>query len=325
MELESSPSEFSDPRLSPTNPQISLICPVFNEDETLPNFVEQVMADLTDSSFSFELLFVDDGSADRSWQVIVDLANKHPNIRGLRLARNVGKEAALVAGLEHARGDAHIPIDVDLQDPPHLIPLLVDKWHEGALHVVARRSSRGDSLLRNASSSLYYTFSNWLTAGAMQRNVGDFRLLDKSKSEQFLLFREKRRVNKEIFALLGSQPEEVNFVRPRSSRTAPPRQSVAKLLDLTLVTLAGSSRRLARLGLLLGFSGLLLTLATGLVVTILWANDFLDVPGQATTIMVALVIVAAQVGATSVIVLVLSEILDEVKGRPLFIKAEEIP
>lgn len=306
------------------NPTISLICPVYNEAGLIGPFLEAVSAELNHARFTYELIFVDDGSQDRTWSEVTFLAEAHSNVRGIRLARNVGKECALVAGLSHATGRAHIPIDVDLQDPPKTIHDLVAAWENGSPHVVAQRSLRGDSPFRNAASIFYHRAMAWLTFGATRKDVGDFRLLDEKTTARFLLFREKRRVNKQLFQLAAPTPTSIPYDRPAASREGPPRQSFSKLADLGIASLGGNTRRLAGWGTIIGLASQIIAILLSLILAYLWWIDLIEVPGQATTLMVGIVIVGSQVLLTSFVVLVLAEILEEVKDRPLYLVAETV-
>lgn len=301
---------------------ISLICPVFNEEGMIEQFVDAVRSVLIGGSVDYEVLFVDDGSDDDSWEMICGLAKKYPEIRGLRLAQNVGKELALSAGISSARGQAHIPIDVDLQDPPDLIPAMVSRWQEGALHVVARRADRSDASHRRIASDVYFRVMGWLTGGAMRPGIGDFRLLDASLSDRYLLFGERRKVNKQIFSLLGPTPVEVNYVRPAGARRGMSRQTLAKLLDLAVASIGSNTRRLAMVGFVIGVAGQIIGGLLAVCVVAAWLVGLLEIPGQATTIMVGVIVLAFQTSLFSLVILVLSEVLEESKNRPRYFVRE---
>lgn len=298
-------------------PLLSLVCPVYNEATQIPFFVSSVREELQSLPYSFELVFVDDGSTDETWKVIQAQREDFKQIRSIRLARNYGKETALTAGLSWAEGRAHIPIDVDLQDPLDLIPKMVESWLGGYKHVVARRESRADGLLRNFASLSFHNLVFWLSDGAVPKNVGDFRLLDRSLTNRFLKFPEKRRVNKVLFSLVGGPTDVLGFRRPPGPREAT-RMSAEKLRLIATDAITSNTDRLASLGLsvgLLAFLGLF-PIGTGLV--LIWGLGFLEVPGQATTLMVGAVLFSAQAVGFSFITLVLAQLLSETKLRPAY-------
>lgn len=302
---------------------ISLICPVYNEADLIRTFFCAVRDELQNARFSYELIFVDDGSQDETWTEISNLTESNSNVRGIRLTRNFGKEAALVAGLSRATGRAHIPIDVDLQDPPETIHDLVAAWEGGSEHAVAKRVVRRDSFFRTALSKFYHHSMGWLTFGDSGEDVGDFRLIDEKVSTRFLQLTEKRRVNKQLFSLASPVTASIPYVRPAPARKGSARQSFLKLADLSVASVGGNTRRLAGWGVAIGLSSQILTMLLALVLVYLWWIKIIEIPGQATTLAVGVGIIGSQVFLASFIVLVLAEILEEVKNRPLFLVAEE--
>src|SRR5688572_20445986 len=160
-------------------PDISLIVPVLNEERSIRPFLERTIPILNGTSLSWEVLFVNDGSTDNTLQEIRAARTLHPQVRALDLSRNFGKELALCAGLDHARGRAVIPIDVDLQDPPELIPEMIALWREGYEVVQARRNDRSsDGWFKRTSANWFYRVMGRLSRVPIPQHVGDFRLLD---------------------------------------------------------------------------------------------------------------------------------------------------
>lgn len=304
--------------------RVSVICPVYNEEDQIVPFVDAVRSVLDIQPVTFEILFVDDGSSDNTWDVIANVARGDSRVTGIRLAKNVGKEAALTAGLASATGNAHIPMDVDLQDPPEVLPQMIRLWLDGAKHVVARRADRDDGFLRDALSKGFFSALNWLSFGQIPRNVGDYRLLDGELTQNFLKFPEKRRVNKALFALLGATPVEVQYARPKSARRGEPRQSTRKLVDLVVVSASSYSDRfaLATLKVALVALGMFFPLAMG--ITFFWLAGVIAIPGQATVLMVGLVIACLITIFGSLNLLIASEVLSEVKRRPLYIVEDRL-
>jgi len=160
--------------------KISLVVPVFNEELAIPLFYESVRAEASLQSCVVELVFINDGSTDQTEQVVRALIEVDSEVFLVNLSRNFGKEAALLAGLEYASGEAVIPVDVDLQDPISVIPRLISKWQQGADVVLAKRHDRSaDSLVKRHAASMFYRVLNLIGNVRLEENVGDFRLLDR--------------------------------------------------------------------------------------------------------------------------------------------------
>ena len=160
--------------------KISLIVPVFNEEQSINLFYQAVRRELLLGDAEVEIVFINDGSSDRTAEQAAALAQADDQVMLINFSRNFGKEPALFAGLEHASGDAVIPMDVDLQDPISVIPLLVEQWQKGADVVLAKRRNRDvDGYLRRHSASIFYHVLNRIAYTRIEENVGDFRLMDR--------------------------------------------------------------------------------------------------------------------------------------------------
>ena len=314
-------SGFND---GPPSCEVSLICPVFNEESLVEVFLRNSREILRESCDSFEIIFVDDGSTDGTWETIQQLTRSHREVRAVKLARNYGKEIALTAGLAHARGSAHIPIDVDFQDPLYLIPSLVDGWRQGFDQVIPRRAGRHEGGLRKFGAKIFYGLVGWLTSHSTPEEVGDFRLLDSKITSRFLEYRESRRVNKVIFGQLGGSQKFVDFVRPAGSRQESGGQSFGKLLDLGLAAVSSNSIRLSRLVLMIGLIGLVLGIAVAMGVLVAWWAGIIEVPGQATVLMVGTIIVSVQLIASSFLGIMVAETLQQSQNRPMYFVDEVI-
>lgn len=159
---------------------LSLVVPVFNEEATIPIFYETVRRELVFSDYDVEIVFINDGSRDKTEEFISDLAKKDPLVKAFSFTRNFGKEPALFCGLEQASGDAVIPIDVDLQDPVNVIPKLVSKREEGFDVVLAKRADRSsDTWIKRKTAEWFYRLHNAISTNHIEPNVGDFRLLSR--------------------------------------------------------------------------------------------------------------------------------------------------
>lgn len=172
--------------------KISLVVPVYNEEDAIPIFYRAVREYDALNQFDVEIVFINDGSRDNTENIINALATADPLVKSLSFTRNFGKEPALFAGLEYATGSAVIPIDVDLQDPIEVIPLLIQKWEEGADIVLAKRQNRSnDTWLKRKTAEWFYTLHNKISSPEIEENVGDFRLMSRATVENIKLLPER--------------------------------------------------------------------------------------------------------------------------------------
>ncbi len=191
---------------------LSIVVPAYNEEEVLPEFHKRLTEVLENLSVPVEILYVNDGSSDETLKVINGFHD--PRVAVIDLSRNFGKEIALTAGLDHACGEAVVVIDADLQDPPELIPQLIDKWQEGFDVVYARRTTRdGESFLKKASAKLFYRVIQGVSRVKIPADTGDFRLLSRRAVEALKQLRETHRFMKGLFAWIGYPQVAVNYHR----------------------------------------------------------------------------------------------------------------
>ncbi|CAI1768199.1 glycosyltransferase family 2 protein [Serratia fonticola] len=192
--------------------KISLVVPVFNEEDAIPIFYRTVKEKLFE--YDIEIVFINDGSKDATEQIIQSLANADPAVKALSFIRNFGKEPALLAGLEHAIGDAVIPIDVDLQDPIEVIPQLINKWQEGWQIVLAKRADRStDSPFKRKTARWFYKLHNKISSSKIEENVGDFRLLSRETVENIKLLQERNLFMKGILGWVEGDTAVVEYTR----------------------------------------------------------------------------------------------------------------
>ena len=215
--------------------KISIIIPSYNEEESIPLLykrIDKVIANM--KNYEFEVLFVNDGSKDKTIEIIKDLRKIDNRICYVDLSRNFGKEIAMMAGIDYATGDCVIFMDADLQDPPELIPELVRYWEEGYDDVYAKRKSRkGESWLKKFTSKMYYTILQHLTKVEIQKDTGDFRLLDRRCINALKKLRESQRNTKSMFSWIGYKKKEVLY--DRDSRIAgKTKWNYIKLMDLAI-------------------------------------------------------------------------------------------
>jgi glycosyltransferase involved in cell wall biosynthesis len=193
---------------------ISILCPCCNEEEALPIFFRETIPVMESLGEPFEFVCVNDGSRDATLDVLLSVAEKDSRVRVVDLSRNFGKEAALTAALDYASGDAVIPIDADLQDPPELIAEMVAKWREGYEIVLAKRIDRSsDSFMKRFTAQLFYRLHNKISYPPIPENVGDFRLMDRRVVKTLRGLRERHRFMKGLFAWAGFKTCTVEYVR----------------------------------------------------------------------------------------------------------------
>ena len=195
--------------------KITIIVPAYNEEESLP-FLYERLTKLIDSieNYKFEVLFINDGSKDKTLELIKEIRQKDNRYCYVNLSRNFGKEIAMMAGLDYAKGDAVIFIDADLQDPPELIPELIKYWEEGYDDVYAKRKSRdGETFLKKFTSKMYYKVLQKVSRVEIQKDTGDFRLLDRRCINALKKLRESQRNTKSMFSWIGYKKKEVLYDR----------------------------------------------------------------------------------------------------------------
>ena len=301
-------------------PTISMVVPCHNEAQSLNSFLQAMNAALdTIADVSFELVFIDDGSTDATLATLRAFANDDPRISILELSRNFGKEAALTAGIDFASGDAVIPIDADLQDPPALIPALVGKWREGCEVVLAQRVNRNtDSLLKRVTAHLFYRLHNKLAAHAIPENVGDFRLMDRKVIDALKRFPERGRFMKGLFAWVGFRTATVEYERaPRIADVS--KFGFWRLWNFAIEGITGFSTLPLRVWTYFGFIVSLCAFIYGvfmLIRTLLYGND---VPGYASLMVSVMFLGGLQLMGLGVIGEYIGRVHQESKGRPIYI------
>ena len=305
-------------------PTLSIIVPMYNEEEALDGFFKRVQRVLQTVTPSYEIICVNDGSRDLTLARLRHAAERDERIKVVNLSRNFGKEVALSAGLDHAAGDAVIPIDADLQDPPEVIPLMVAKWRAGAKLVLAKRRDRSTDgwLKRLTASGAYWLFSK-LTHPQIPQNVGDFRLMDRAVVNAIKRLPERSRFMKGLFAWIGYEAETVEY--DREARFAgETKWNYWKLWNFALDGITSFSSLPLRVWSYLGF-GVSLFAMGYLGFTIAKTMIFgLDVPGYASLLSVILFFNGVLLVGIGVIGEYLARIFTEVKARPLYIVSETI-
>lgn len=314
------PAAYASPGL------ISVVLPVFNEAGTLPKLHSQLteVLDGLQGKPRWELVFVDDGSRDDSFAVLHDLAASDGRIRALRFARNFGKEAAMLAGLEAAKGDVVVLMDSDLQHPPALIPELLERWRQGARMVTAVRRSRDtDPPLRKAISKAFYRLFFWMTEVAMPPGAGDFRLMDRMVVNAILALPERNRFMKGITAWVGFKQDLVPF-DPARRFAGESAWSYRSLLRYAWDGVSAFSTVPLRVWSGLGFILALVSVIYGGWITVDVVVRGIDVPGYASLMVATLLLSGVQLISLGVLGEYIGRIFNEVKRRPFYILSERI-
>lgn len=297
--------------------KVSLVVPVYNEDVAIPVFYQTVTQHL--AQYDLEILFVDDGSQDNTEWVARGLAAQDDRIQVLSFTRNFGKEAALMAGLEYAKGDAVIPLDVDLQDPIEVIPKLIEEWQNGADVVLAKRVDRSsDSWLKRQSSACFYRLHNLISKTKIEENVGDFRLMSRETVENVKRLNENNLFMKGVLSWVGGKTVVVEYVRPERS-TGLSKFNGWKLWNLALEGITSFSTFPLRMWTYIGFSIALLSFLYGgwmIIDKIFWGND---VPGYPSLLVSILFLGGIQLIGIGVLGEYIGRVYMEAKNRPRYL------
>lgn len=298
---------------------VSLACPFYNEGGSVPLFFARVVPVLESLGLPFEIVCVNDGSSDTTLEELLRAQTADSRIVVVDLSRNFGKEAALTAAIDHARGDAVIPIDADLQDPPELIPELVSKWREGYEVVVARRVNRdSDGLFKRLTAGWFYRLHNSIAEIDVPANVGDFRLMDRRVVENLKTLPERRRYMKGLFAWVGFRTAMVEYARDyRAAGTT--KFSGWRLWNLALEGITSFSTVPLRLWTYIGCAVALLSFLYGSFIVLRTLILGIDVPGYASLLSVVLFLGGIQLIGIGVLGEYIGRIYSETKQRPVYV------
>ncbi len=305
--------------------RISLVVPVFNEEESVGLFVSRVEPELAKVRAAMgeratsEIIFVDDGSYDRTVEKVLELDGGPTIIKLVKLSRNFGKDAALAAGLAHVSGDAVVPMDVDLQDPPELLPDMVAAWLKGFKIVNAVRADRSkDSWFKRTSAGAFYKLFNSLSQFSVPSNVGDFRLMDKQVVEILNQMPERVRFNKGMVAWLGFEPAEVHYTRP-NREAGVTKWKAWSLWNFALDGITGSSTLPLRIWSYVGGFCAITALLYSAFIVVRTMIFGVDVPGYASLMVVVLTLGGLNLVAFGILGEYVGRIAIEVRRRPLYL------
>jgi dolichol-phosphate mannosyltransferase len=303
-------------------PRYSFVVPVFNEEESLGELERRLVAVLTDLDGDAEVILVDDGSTDGSPRLLDELQDRDPRFKVIRFTRNFGHQTAITAGLDHAAGDAVVVLDADLQDPPELVPALIEKWREGYEIVYGVRvGRRGEPLLRRVAISLMYRLLHRIGEVDLPPGAGDFRLVDRRALDEFVRLREANRYVRGMFAWTGFRHAGVPHTRD-ARYAGRSKYRAGKLMTLGVDGVIGFSRAPLRLVMFAGFFVSATAFVLGVVAIVLRIMHVQVVPGWASVIVVMSFLSGVQLIVTGMMGVYVGRIFDEVKARPLYVVRE---
>jgi glycosyltransferase involved in cell wall biosynthesis len=303
----------------PGGPEYSLVVPIFNEEETLSELARRLTLLLDALDGPAEVVLVDDGSSDRSYDLMVSARETDPRFKVLRLSRNFGHQIAITAGMDAAAGNAVIVMDADLQDPPEVVLEMAARWREGFDVIYGVREGRpGDTRFKKATASAFYRFLRRVSNIDVPLDVGDFRLVDRRALEAFKSMRETNRYVRGMFSWIGFRQVGVTFQRDERF-AGDTKYPLTKMLKFATDGVVSFSAAPLRLALNLGFAVSALSFALGVLAVILKLAGFYSIPGLA-----SIAVFVAFLGGIQLLVLGLmgeyiARIHDEVKDRPLYL------
>ena len=303
----------------------SIVAPVFNELENIPEFYRRVREVMLAAGQTWELVLVDDGSTDGSTDRIRELAKNDEHVRPVIFARNFGHQVAITAGWDYARGEAVVIMDADLQDPPEVIPELIARWREGFEVVYAIRAEReGETWFKKITAAAFYRIIYRITDVKIPVDTGDFRLLDRKVVDVLKHMRERHRFPRGMAAWVGFR--QVGVPYKRAARFAgETKYPFKKMLKLALNAITGFSYFPLQLATYFGFISAGIAIVAIPVVAIMRMTGSQFFGGQATTLIAVLFLGGVQLISLGVLGEYLGRIYDEVKGRPLYVVREGPP
>lgn len=300
--------------------KISIIAPFYNEGEGVFYFYTALCAIFKQANaFDFEVICVDDGSRDDTLKHLIEISIKDARFHIIELSRNFGKEAALTAGIDVATGDAIVPIDADLQDPPELILDMITEWSNGAEVVLARRiDRRSDTFLKRKTAEIFYRFHNHLSTIQIPENVGDFRLMDRVVIEALKQLPERHRFMKGLFSWVGFKTVTLDYVRnPRLTGTT--KFSGWKLWNFALEGITSFSAAPLKFWSYVGGLGAFITFIYAIFIISKTLIYGIDIPGYASLLVVVLFFGSLQLISVGMLGEYIGRIYMETKNRPLYL------
>jgi polyisoprenyl-phosphate glycosyltransferase len=300
-------------------PELSIVGPVFDEEATIAEFHRRLQSVRDELDVTSEVVYVDDGSRDRSLELLQEINGRDPTVRVLSFSRNFGHQTAVSAGIEHARGRAVVVIDTDLQDPPEVIPELVERWQKGAevVHAV-RRDRRGEPAWRLATARTFYRLVRRWTSLDIELDSGDFRLIDRAVVDVLNRMPERDRFVRGMTAWVGFRRDEVGYDRdPRYAGES--KYSLSRQLRLAIAAITSFSWVPLQLAGIIGFIVAALCLVAIPVILVLRLLGVAGLGGQTTVLVGVVFLGGLQLMFLGVIGEYLGRVYHELKARPLYV------
>lgn len=300
---------------------ISFVLPAYNEEANIPLIFQAIREQFVNSTYQYEILFVDDASTDRTLETIKCLAVRHPEVRYISFSRNFGKEAAILAGLQHVTGDAMILMDTDLQHPTALIPKLIAGYEEGYDQVIAKRDRTGESRIRKLAAQTYYQLVNKIVDVELEDGVGDFRLLSRDAIDAILRMNENQRFSKGLFSWIGMGQKTITYqnVLRQNGET---KWSFTQLFNYGIDGLISFNSKPLRFCFYTGVSILMLSMFYILFTLFGIVQDGVETPGYFTLISAILLLGGIQLVSLGIIGEYVGRIYFETKQRPAYLIQE---
>lgn len=303
-------------------PEVSIIAPMHNETENIAEFYARIIKVLHDINVTYEIICINDGSTDSTLENLLQLRTKDPNVKIINFSRNFGKQAALTAGIDFSIGKAVIPIDADLQDPPELIPKLMEKWREGYDIVYATRELReGEGWFKRGSSFLFYRVIAKLVDINIPKDTGDFRLLNRTAVDTLKKLKERNRLMQGLFQWIGYRQTAI-FYKRHKRNAGKPKQGYRKLWNLALSGITSFSNLPLQFATVLGLLIVLFAFIDAVLIAIRSMVYNYHISGYASLLVVILFLGGVQLFSIGVLGEYIGRIYNEVKRRPLYIVRE---
>jgi dolichol-phosphate mannosyltransferase len=305
-------------------PVLSVVLPIFNEEETIPELYRRLTDVLESEGEPYEIVFVNDGSVDRSYRLLCDVARRDGRVKIVNFARNFGHQIAITAGLDHSRGQAVVVMDADLQDPPEALPALITKWREGYDVVYAVRVERqGEGRVKRGTAALFYRLLRSLTKMDIPADTGDFRLMSRRAVDALGGLRERHRFVRGLSIWIGFRQTAVPFVR-EARYAGETKDPLRKMVKFAFDGITSFSFAPLQLATYMGFGAAAVSFCYILYAIVLKALTDRSVAGWTSLIVSVLFIGGVQLITLGIIGEYIGRIYDEVKQRPLYIVADAI-
>lgn len=301
---------------------VSIISPVYYAEKMLPTLVDEIVKAFANREEEYEIILVDDGSTDRSWDVITDLAKTNQSIRGIKLSRNFGQHYALTAGIKKSNGDINIIIDCDLQDPPSNIPILIEEYHKEFDIVFTKRETRQHGFLKSLSSKLFNWSFRFFSDQSFEINFGTMILFSKKAKNAFLLIEDYDRLYLQLFKWIGFKSTSV-IVKHSERHSGQSTYTYRKLFNLAIQGFTSFSNKLLKMSVVVGlFFSFMSFLSIGVIIFFKIYSDFqAGWPSLVSIIFFCTGVILSSLGIHG---LYIGKIFNQVKNRPLYIIDKEI-